>query len=145
MDGTLVLSALALAVAGAVAGPKAQRRLALSRAKHRSLAGHSRWAKRIAGWLPGYAYDETRFFASDDAPAEVVARRRAGFTRLAGHLAQRHVDGRLAPAQRLHRQAGQLVGVGVHRGIQFSQHAQTGFDQRLHLTLQYIRQSLHLT
>ena len=90
MDGTLVLSALALAVAGAVAGPKAQRRLALSRAKHRSLAGHSRWAKRIAGWLPGYAYDEATFFASDGAPAAVAAQRRAALERLAALYRERY-------------------------------------------------------
>lgn len=90
MDGTLVLSALALAVAGVVAGPKAQRRLALSRAKHRSLAGHSRWAKRIAGWLPGYAYDEATFFASDGAPAAVAAQRRAALVRLAALYRERY-------------------------------------------------------
>lgn len=89
MNEPLVFSALALASA-AIAWPLARRRLELSLAKHPSLTGHSRMAKRVARLLPGYAYDETRFFASDDAPAEVVARRRAGFTRLAGHLAQRH-------------------------------------------------------
>jgi glutamate-1-semialdehyde 2,1-aminomutase len=89
MNEPLVFSALALASA-AIAWPLARRRLELSLAKHPSLTGHSRMAKRVARLLPGYAYDETRFFASDDAPAEVVARRRAGFTRLAGHLVQRH-------------------------------------------------------
>ena len=85
----LVFSALALASA-AIAWPVARQRLELSLAKHPSLTGHSRMAKRVARLLPGYAYDETRFFASDEAPAEVVARRRAGFTRLADQLAQRH-------------------------------------------------------
>ena len=89
MNEPLVFSALALASA-AIAWPLARQRLELSLAKHPSLTGHSRMAKRVARLLPGYAYDETRFFASDDAPAEVLARRRAGFTRLAGHLAQRH-------------------------------------------------------
>lgn len=89
MNEPLVFSALALASA-AIAWPIARRRLELSLAKHPSLTGHSRMAKRVARLLPGYAYDEARFFASDDAPADVVARRRAGFTRLAGHLAQRH-------------------------------------------------------
>jgi len=63
--------------------PKAKRRLELSRAKHRSLAGHSRIAKRIAGLLPGYAYDEDTFFNSDHAVGPVVQRRRDGFARLA--------------------------------------------------------------
>ena len=75
MDESLALSALATASLGALAWtlPKARRRLQLSRAKHRSLAGHSKLAKRIAGWIPGYAYDEQRFFDSDGAPPEVVA------------------------------------------------------------------------
>ncbi len=79
---TFALSALTLG-ALALLMPKAKRRLELSRAKHASLTGHSRMAKRVASLLPGYAYDETRFFASDDAPADVVAQRRAGFARLA--------------------------------------------------------------
>ncbi|MCP6652324.1 hypothetical protein NL518_29950, partial [Klebsiella pneumoniae] len=62
--------------------PAAKRRLELSRAKHRSLAGHSRMAKRLARWVPGYAYDETQFFSADGAPADVVARRRAALQRL---------------------------------------------------------------
>ena len=75
----------ALAAAGlAAALPKARQRLELSLAKHPSLTGHSRMAKRIAALVPGYSYDETRFFGSDGAPAEVQARRRAGFMRLAG-------------------------------------------------------------
>ena len=53
------------------------------KAKHRSLTGHARMARRIAALIPFYEYDETRFFRSDDAPDEVAARRRAGFMRLA--------------------------------------------------------------
>lgn len=88
MDETFALSALAL---GALAWtlPRAKRRLELSRAKHRSLAGHSRMAKRIAGLIPGYAYDEERFFGSDDAPLDVQAKRRAAFRRLCDEFAQR--------------------------------------------------------
>ena len=81
MDQTFALSALALGVL-AWTLPRAKRRLELSRAKHRSLAGHSRMAKRIAALIPGYAYDEERFFASDDAPAEVVAPAPQGFAQL---------------------------------------------------------------
>ena len=86
---TFTLSALALAAAVALL-PKARARLRLSRAKHRSLAGHSRMAKRLASLLPGYAFDEAQFFASDAAPAAVVAQRRAGFARLCAVLAERH-------------------------------------------------------
>jgi len=70
----------AAAVATSVATLK--KRLELSQAKHRSLAGHSRIARRLAGFVPFYDYDEDRFFASDDAPEEIVARRRDGFARL---------------------------------------------------------------
>jgi glutamate-1-semialdehyde 2,1-aminomutase len=59
-----------------------RRRLDLSQAKHRSLAGHARMARRLAAFVPFYDYDETRFFSSDGAPAEVAAQRRAGFERL---------------------------------------------------------------
>jgi glutamate-1-semialdehyde 2,1-aminomutase len=68
---------------------KAQVRLQLSRAKHRSLAGHARWSRRFAALVPFYEYSEAEFFASDSAPAEVVAQRRAGFARLAALFAQR--------------------------------------------------------
>jgi glutamate-1-semialdehyde 2,1-aminomutase len=64
-------------------------RLLLSRAKHPSLAGHSRLARRVVRFIRYYEYDETRFFNADDAPAEVAAARRAGFTQLAQLYAQR--------------------------------------------------------
>lgn len=67
MNEPLVFSALALATA-ALAWPAARQRLELSKAKHPSLTGHSRMAKRVARLLPGYAYDEARFFGSDGAP-----------------------------------------------------------------------------
>jgi glutamate-1-semialdehyde 2,1-aminomutase len=59
-----------------------RRRLELSKAKHRTLTGHARMARRVAALMPFYDYGERRFFCSDDAPEEVVARRRAGFKRL---------------------------------------------------------------
>ncbi len=57
-------------------------RLQLSKAKHRSVSGHSRLARWIAALVPFYEYNEERFFRSDDAPDEIAARRRAGFMRL---------------------------------------------------------------
>ncbi len=88
MDETLPIFAAAL---GALAlWPAARRRVELSRAKHRSLAGHSRWAKRLAALIPGYAYDESTFYDRDGAPAEVIARRRVAFARLAGVYAARY-------------------------------------------------------
>ena len=68
-------------------------RLQLSRAKHPSLSGHARIARRLARLVRYYEYDETRFFNADDAPAEVVAVRRAGFTQLAQLYAQRFAKG----------------------------------------------------
>jgi glutamate-1-semialdehyde 2,1-aminomutase len=69
---------------------KAQLRLALSRAKHRSIAGHSRIARRIAALIPYYEYDDAGFFSADDAPPEVAAKRHAGFMQLAALYAERY-------------------------------------------------------
>jgi glutamate-1-semialdehyde 2,1-aminomutase len=68
--------------AAAFSLPALKARLELSRAKHRSLAGHARLARRVAALVPGYAYGEDRIFRADGAPAEVEARRRAGFDAL---------------------------------------------------------------
>jgi glutamate-1-semialdehyde 2,1-aminomutase len=59
-----------------------KKRLELSQAKHKSLAGYSRMARRLAGFVPYYDYGDDRFFCSDGAPADIAARRRAGFERL---------------------------------------------------------------
>ncbi len=99
MDETLTLSALAAIGALGLALPRIKRRLELSRAKHRSLAGHSRMAKRVASLIPGYAYDEARFFDSDGAPAEVQARRRAGFAALCDLYARRYPKSAALTAQ----------------------------------------------
>lgn len=88
MDESITFAAAALG-ALAVTLPPLRRRLQLSRAKHRSLAGHSRIAKRLAALLPGYAYDEARFFGSDGAPPAIVAQRRAGFAALAALYRER--------------------------------------------------------
>ena len=61
---------------------KLRRRFELSQAKHASLAGHGQLARRLAALVPFYKYDEARFFRSDGAPADIAARRRAGFDRL---------------------------------------------------------------
>jgi glutamate-1-semialdehyde 2,1-aminomutase len=65
-------------------------RLALSRAKHPSLAGHARLAQYVARLIPYYEFDEDRFYSSDDAPAEIQVRRRAGFMRLAALYSERY-------------------------------------------------------
>lgn len=96
MENSIALTALSISVSAALAAwlaPKAHRRLLLSRAKHRSLAGHSRMARRLASWLPGYRFDEQAFFAADDAPAEVATRRQQALERLGAVFAQRHPVG----------------------------------------------------
>jgi glutamate-1-semialdehyde 2,1-aminomutase len=78
--GALALTAVLL---------KLKTRLELSRAKHPSLRGHSRMARRLATLLPFYEYDEEHFFRSDDAPDEVASTRRAGFMRLSALYRER--------------------------------------------------------
>src|SRR5665213_2951003 len=63
--------------------------LALSAAKHRSLAGHARWSRRLARLLPFYEYSPARFFVADAAPEAVASRRRVGFNQLSELFATR--------------------------------------------------------
>ncbi len=70
--------------------PSAHQRLQLSRAKHRSLAGHSRIAKRLARWLPGYNLEDDAFFNCDGAPEDIQALRKQAFFELANTLQARH-------------------------------------------------------
>jgi glutamate-1-semialdehyde 2,1-aminomutase len=88
LNSTLILYIVG-AVVGLVIVRKAQIRLQLSRAKHRSLAGHSKWSRRFARLVPFYEYSEAEFFNADDAPADVAAQRRDAFMRLASLFAQR--------------------------------------------------------
>jgi glutamate-1-semialdehyde 2,1-aminomutase len=89
MDPTLAIYALGAAAAAATF-PSMKARLSLSKAKHPSLAGHSRIARRMASLMPYYEYDEATFFESDDAPAPIVARRRSAFDRLAALYRERY-------------------------------------------------------
>jgi len=77
------------AVAAALSLKALRTRLELSKAKHPSLTGHARMARRMAALIPYYAYDEERFFCSDGAPSEVVAARRVGFAQLSAIYRQR--------------------------------------------------------
>jgi glutamate-1-semialdehyde 2,1-aminomutase len=88
----LSLTTLALASAAALIAPRALQRIELSRAKHRSLTGHSRMAKRVASLVPGYAYDEAHFFNCDKVPSDIAQRRQEGFRRLAAELNNRHAQ-----------------------------------------------------
>ena len=82
----LTFSALAIALSL----PYLNRRLELSRAKHPSLTGHSRMAKRVVSFLPGYEFSESQFFSSDGAPEAVASNRKAAFYQLAELLQNRH-------------------------------------------------------
>jgi glutamate-1-semialdehyde 2,1-aminomutase len=80
---------IGLVAVAALLLPALRMRLELSKAKHPSLTGHARMARRIAALVPYYAYDEARFFRSDAAPAEVAVRRRSGFAQLTELYRQR--------------------------------------------------------
>jgi len=126
MDYELV----SLAAAAGATLPWLKRRLELSRAKHPSLAGHARLAKRLARWMPGYAYDETRFFSCDGAPQDVAQLRRAGFMALAARLAAK-APRTLALTQQMREGIADLRFTGAYRvPYQFSpyvrQHLKVG-------------------
>jgi glutamate-1-semialdehyde 2,1-aminomutase len=102
MDSSIPI--LSLAAAGAVAAtamvaPKVKARLALSRAKHRSLGGHSKMSRRVARLIPFYEFDDSEFFRSDGAPAEIATRRQDGFFRLAALYKQRFARSRQMTAE----------------------------------------------
>src|SRR5882672_8894694 len=101
MDSSLpILSLSAAAVASAAAVfPKLQARLALSRAKHRSLAGHSKMSKMVARLLPHYEFDIDGFFCSDGAPGNVAMQRQDAFFRLASLYEERYAKGRQMTAE----------------------------------------------
>ena len=95
---TLVLTA-AGAIALGVALWAAKARLALSLAKHPSLTGHARMARRFAALVPYYAYDDAHVLVCDGPPEEVAARRRAGFLRLAALFREHFARTRAATAE----------------------------------------------
>jgi glutamate-1-semialdehyde 2,1-aminomutase len=91
METTVALYALG-GVAALATLSRLKVRLALSRAKHPSLRGHSRLASRLAKLVPFYEYDEERFFRVDGAPDEFADRRREAFMRLSGRLQQSRAE-----------------------------------------------------
>ena len=101
MDSPLsILSLSAVAIAGAaVTFPKLQARLALSRAKHRSLTGHSKMSKMVARLVPHYEFDIGEYFRSDGAPADIATQRQDAFFRLAGLYRERYAKGRQMTAE----------------------------------------------
>jgi glutamate-1-semialdehyde 2,1-aminomutase len=89
-------------------------RLVLSRAKHKSLQGHPRLARRIARWVPAYAYSEHAFFSSDSAPPDVQKKRQVGFHRLAS-LFRARAPKTIALSQELEAGMADLAFVNAHR------------------------------
>jgi glutamate-1-semialdehyde 2,1-aminomutase len=96
MDSPLpILSLAGAAVIGTAAVfPKLRARLALSRAKHRSLTGHAKMSRLVARLIPFYEFDINDFFHSDGAPAAVATQRHDGFFRLARLCQERFAKGR---------------------------------------------------
>src|ERR1700722_17884316 len=85
MDSPIPILSLAAGAAAATAAvaPRVKARLALSRAKHRSLSGHSKMSRLVARLIPFYEFGIEDFFRSDGAPAGVATQRQDGFFRLA--------------------------------------------------------------
>ncbi|MBM3379618.1 MAG: aminotransferase class III-fold pyridoxal phosphate-dependent enzyme [Betaproteobacteria bacterium] len=85
------LAAFALMAPAVLWGaPAGYRRLLLSRAKHRSLAGHSRMASRVARLLPGYRFEEADYFRADGCDAATEERRRMAFDAMGARFAERY-------------------------------------------------------
>jgi glutamate-1-semialdehyde 2,1-aminomutase len=98
MSATIGWYALA---AGAIAAslPALKQRIELSRAKHRSLSGHSRLSRRVAAQLPFYAFGDDAFFCCDGADDATARLRRRGFERLATLYEERFPKSRALTAQ----------------------------------------------
>lgn len=63
-------------------------RLQLSRAKHPSVRGHSKWSRRIAAKIPFFSYVDSEYFSTDGAPDNIAQIRRAGMQSLEDNLAK---------------------------------------------------------
>ncbi len=97
-------------------------RLLLSRAKHRSLAGHPRIAQCLARWARHYSYPENTFFSSDSAPREIEKQRRDGFERLAQFFEKRFPR-TIAMSDELEAGVSDLRFVNSHRvPFQYQRH-----------------------
>ncbi len=100
---TLILSLSTAAGAAAAAFPRLQARVALSRAKHRSLTGHSKMSKAMAQLIRHYEFDIDDFFCSDGATDDIARRRQDAFFRLARLYQERYPKGRALTAEAAER------------------------------------------
>ncbi|WP_426357882.1 aminotransferase class III-fold pyridoxal phosphate-dependent enzyme [Pseudocolwellia sp. HL-MZ19] len=63
-------------------------RLQLSKAKHPSLRGHSKWSRRITSKIPYFSYNEAHYFTCDGAPENIGLQRKEALRNLATNLNQ---------------------------------------------------------
>ncbi|WP_342106802.1 aminotransferase class III-fold pyridoxal phosphate-dependent enzyme [Methylobacterium sp. SI9] len=118
----LLVTLSATTAAAVLALPRAAQRLRLSRAKHPSLTGHARMARRVAGLIPHYAYSERAFFRSDDPDEVVAARRENGFARLSEAFRTRFARTR-AETEAVRDGLSDLQFTGLYRvPFQYAQH-----------------------
>ena len=115
---------IALSIFGAGFGVwivrKVYTRLQLSKAKHPSLAGHSRMAKRVARLIPFYSFNRDSFFKVDGAPDKIASLREAGFMRLS-HIYQERFAKSVALTNQASKNISDLQFTGRYRApFQFS-------------------------
>ena len=110
----MVIETGAAAAALVAAWPAARARLALSRAKHPSLAGHARMARWLARHVARDDRDADAFFVSDGAPAATVTARQTGLARVASELRQRSPE-TIAATQALADGVSDLQFTGAYR------------------------------
>jgi glutamate-1-semialdehyde 2,1-aminomutase len=99
MDSPLLILSGAAVIGTAAIFPKVRARLALSRAKHRSLTGHAKMSRLVARLIPFYEFDDGEFFRSDGAPAAVAAQRQDAFFALGRLYEERYPKGRQMTSQ----------------------------------------------
>jgi glutamate-1-semialdehyde 2,1-aminomutase len=84
IESGLILTATAFA--SLLLAKKLHTRLQLSMAKHPSLGGHLRMAKRVASWIPGYSYSNPHWFSADGAPTQIAQQRKQAIEQLGQRL-----------------------------------------------------------
>ena len=109
-----------------VAAHRVFRRLQLSLAKHLSLAGHARLARRLARLAPAYEFGRHEFFRADRPPEDIAGRREQGFDRLSQLYRQRFPRSAAATAD-VRDELSDLQFTGSYRvPYQFSRVAREG-------------------
>ncbi len=95
-------------------------RLQLSRAKHPSLAGHSKMLRRISKLIPLYEITEEHFFNCDNAPNEISEKRRTSLDRLSRHFNDKYPN-TLALSKKIEHSISDIAFVDKYRiPFQFS-------------------------